>query len=66
MPVTVREAIRRLEKAGWQMARQRGSHRQFRKPGATKVVTVSGNLNDEIDRGTQADIRRDSGVDDLR
>lgn len=29
MPMKCREAIRRLEREGWQLVRQTGSHKQF-------------------------------------
>ena len=32
VPVKVREAIKRIEAAGWELARTRGSHRQYRHP----------------------------------
>ena len=31
MPMTAREAIRRLKKEGWVEVRQAGSHKQFKK-----------------------------------
>ncbi|HWK25123.1 MAG TPA: type II toxin-antitoxin system HicA family toxin [Solirubrobacter sp.] len=34
MPVKVREAIRQIEAAGWELSRTRGSHRQFGIPSA--------------------------------
>jgi predicted RNA binding protein YcfA (HicA-like mRNA interferase family) len=40
--VKVRELIRRLEDDGWQLARTRGSRRQFKHPSKPGVVTLAG------------------------
>jgi len=60
--MTVREVIRMLERDGWVLARQRGSHRQFLhavKPGR---VTVAGNLGDDVRPGTLASVFRQAGL----
>jgi predicted RNA binding protein YcfA (HicA-like mRNA interferase family) len=54
--------IRMLERDGWRMVRQTGSHRQFRHPEKEQRVTVSGNLGAEIPSGTLASIRRQAGI----
>jgi predicted RNA binding protein YcfA (HicA-like mRNA interferase family) len=46
--VKVREAIKRIEAAGWELARTRGSHRQYRHPGRPGVVTVAGKPSDTL------------------
>lgn len=60
--MTVREVIRMLERDGWVLARQRGSHRQFIhavKPGR---VTVAGNLGDDVRPGTLDSVLRQAGL----
>lgn len=52
-----------LRKAGWKLARQAGSHRQYRHPENPNVVTVSGKPSDEMTPGQLADIRRKSGLE---
>jgi predicted RNase H-like HicB family nuclease/predicted RNA binding protein YcfA (HicA-like mRNA interferase family) len=42
MPLTVREVIRLLERHGWVEMRSRGSHRHFKHPDRTFVVTCAG------------------------
>jgi predicted RNA binding protein YcfA (HicA-like mRNA interferase family) len=62
----VREAIAILEAHGWRQTRQRGSHRQFDHPNHQQIVTVTGNRNATISVGQLADIRRKSGIKELR
>lgn len=58
----VRDAIRLVEEHGFIFVRQRGSHRRYKKPGTPYVVTISGNLNDEIHPKTLASILRQAGL----
>ncbi|HTV12147.1 MAG TPA: type II toxin-antitoxin system HicA family toxin [Acidimicrobiales bacterium] len=60
--MTVREVIRILGDNGWQMVRQRGSHRQFRRAGEVAVITVAGHLGSEVPSGTLANIWRQAGL----
>ena len=60
--VKVREIIRELERDGWQLDRQVGSHRQFRHPTRPGTVTVPGHLGDDLARGTLGSIRRQAGL----
>jgi predicted RNA binding protein YcfA (HicA-like mRNA interferase family) len=50
--VKVREVIRMLESDGWQLARTRGSHRQFKRPTKSGTVTVSGKSGLDVPPGT--------------
>jgi len=50
--VKVRDVIRMLEEDGWELARQRGSHRQFRHPSKAGTVTVAGKPNVDMPPGT--------------
>ncbi len=62
MPLKVKELIALLQADGWQIARQRGSHRQFRhilKPG---TVTVAGKDSVEIPPGTLNSILKQAGL----
>jgi len=42
MPIKVREMIKMLEADGWELARQKGSHRQFVHSVKPGVVTIAG------------------------
>ncbi len=57
----VREVIRRLEGEGWEMDRQRDSHRRFVRPEKPGIGTVSGHPNDDVPAGTWANIQRQAG-----
>jgi len=64
--VKVREVIRLLERDGWVLVVTRGGHRQFkhvRKPGR---VTVSGNLGEEMPKGTLASVKRQAGLKGIK
>jgi predicted RNA binding protein YcfA (HicA-like mRNA interferase family) len=59
----VRDLIRRLEVAGWQLKGTRGSHRQFRHPDKGMVVTVAGHPGKDLPIGTLKAILRSAGLD---
>ena len=58
----VREIIRILEEDGWYLARTRGSHRQFKHSMKPGLVTVAGNANADLPRGTLNSIRKQAGL----
>ena len=58
----VREVIRMLERDGWVLVVTRGSHRQFKHPIKPGRVTVSGNMGDDMPKGTLASVRRQAGL----
>lgn len=58
----VREVIRLLEEDGWVKVTARGSHRQFKHPSKPGRVTVSGNMGDDMPRGTFASVKRQAGL----
>lgn len=60
----VRHIIAILEKNGFVLDRQEGSHRQYEGfvGQQRKLVTVAGKSNDDVSRGTLASIRRQSGL----
>jgi len=58
----VREVLRMLRDDGWELARQSGSHRQFKHPIKTGLVTVAGHPSDELARGTLASVLRQAGL----
>lgn len=61
--VTVREMLKLLQRNGWEIQRQRGSHWQLKHPEKSGVVTVAGNLGNEIDKGTLHSICTHAGMD---
>jgi len=60
--VKVCEVIRLLEQDGWVLVVTEGSHRQFKHPTKPGRVTVSGNLDDDMPRGTFASVKRQAGL----
>ena len=58
----VREVIRLLEQDGWRLVVTEGSHRQFKHPEKLGRVTVSGQLGDDIPKGTLASVMRQAGL----
>ncbi len=61
MPVKGREAIKRIEAAGWELARTRGSHRQHCHPERPGLVTIAGKPSDTLHPKTWATIIRQAG-----
>jgi predicted RNA binding protein YcfA (HicA-like mRNA interferase family) len=58
----VRAVIRLLEADGWRVARQTGSHRQFRHPTKPGTVTVAGKPGVDLPPGALARILRQAGL----
>jgi predicted RNA binding protein YcfA (HicA-like mRNA interferase family) len=55
------QLVRALEKAGWEVARQRGSHVRLRHPERRAQLTVP--LHRELKRGTLRGILADAGIE---
>lgn len=64
--VSGQQLIKALEKDGWAVVRQRGSHVRLKKPGRRYALVVP--LHKEIRKGTLSGILRDANLssDDLR
>lgn len=64
--VSGQQLIKALEKDGWAVARQRGSHVRLKKPGRRYALVVP--LHKEVRKGTLGGILRDANLssDDLR
>jgi len=58
----VKEIIKHLEADGWHLVRIKGSHRQYKHPFKNGLVTVSGNLGDDVAKGTLNSILKQSGL----
>jgi predicted RNA binding protein YcfA (HicA-like mRNA interferase family) len=48
----VKEAIAIIENDGWYLVRTRGSHRQYKHPIKSGLVTIAGKLSDDLASGT--------------
>jgi predicted RNA binding protein YcfA (HicA-like mRNA interferase family) len=62
VPLKVKEAIKRVEAAGWELARTRGSHRQYRHAERPGVVTIAGKASDTLHPKTWASIAKQAGL----
>jgi predicted RNA binding protein YcfA (HicA-like mRNA interferase family) len=60
--VKVREIIRLLEAGGWRQLRQKGSHRSFKHPSKSMVVTVPGHPSDDLPVGTLKSILKKAEI----
>lgn len=58
----VRETIKLIEKDGWYLIRQKGSHRQYKHPEKPGRVTIAGNLNDDLAPDTLNSILKQAGL----
>ncbi len=58
----IREIIRRMVDDGWYLARTQGSHRQFKHPLKKGIVTIAGQLNDDLAKGTLNSILKQAGL----
>jgi Predicted periplasmic or secreted lipoprotein len=62
MGMKVREIIKLLEKDGWFIIDQRGSHRQYKHLEKTGRVTIAGHPNDDLAPGTLNSILKQAGL----
>ena len=62
----VRAIIKLIEEDGWFLDRARGSHRQYKHNFKRGLVTISGNLDDEVPRGTLNSILKQRGLKEIR
>ena len=57
-----REVIKLIQSDGWYLINTKGSHRHFKHPTKTGVVTVPGAMSDEVAPGTLRSIYRQAGL----
>lgn len=58
----VKEIVKMIEQAGWQMVRMRGSHRQYKHAQKPGLVTVSGKESEDLAPGTENSILKQAGL----
>ncbi|MBR6592400.1 MAG: type II toxin-antitoxin system HicA family toxin [Prevotella sp.] len=61
--VKVSKILRDLQRAGWYLARQRGSHRQFKHPDKKGTVTVNGKESEDVFGSLLSSIEAQSGME---
>ncbi|HEX8295547.1 MAG TPA: type II toxin-antitoxin system HicA family toxin [Chthoniobacteraceae bacterium] len=58
----VREMLKLIESRGWYLDRTRGSHRQYKHPTKSGLVTIPGKPGDDLAPGTQSSILKQAGL----
>jgi len=59
-----RDVIKLIEKDGWFLVRQKGSHKQYKHPVKKGLVTIAAHkLSDEIATGTLNSIYKQAQID---
>jgi predicted RNA binding protein YcfA (HicA-like mRNA interferase family) len=54
--------LRLIESDGWELARTRGSHRQYKHPTKPGLVTVPGKPSDDLHQTTLGSILKQAGL----
>ncbi len=58
----VRDAIKEIERDGWYLVKQEGSHRQYKHPSKPGRVTIAGHPGDKLPPGTLNSILKQAGL----
>nr|MDO8087917.1 type II toxin-antitoxin system HicA family toxin [Candidatus Sigynarchaeum springense] len=59
----IEDAVKLIEKDGWYLVVQKGSHRQFKHPTKPGRVTIAGHLNHDLAPGTLNSILKQAKID---
>jgi predicted RNA binding protein YcfA (HicA-like mRNA interferase family) len=62
----VKEAIALIENDGWYLVRTRGSHRQYKHPVKSGLVTIAGKLSDDLASGTANNILKQAQLKGIK
>lgn len=59
-----RDLVKRVERDGWSLTRQAGSHLQFRHPSKSGTVTISagGKMSKDVPPGTLNSVLKQAGL----
>jgi len=60
--MNVREVIKLIENDGWQIARTKGSHRQFKHRDKKGLVTIAGKPSADLAPGTLNSVLKQAGL----
>ena len=58
----IRGIVVMLEEDGWVLARTRGSHRQYKHPHKSGLVTLAGKPGDDLAPGTLNSVLKQAGL----
>ncbi|MFQ6137421.1 MAG: type II toxin-antitoxin system HicA family toxin [Candidatus Hydrothermarchaeales archaeon] len=59
-------SVKIIEADGWFLVRTKGGHRQYKHPVKSGLVTISGNLNDEVAKGTFNSVFKQAGLKEVK
>lgn len=62
MSLKVKEVIKLIQKDGWYLVAQEGSHRQYKHSTKPGRVTIAGKLSDDLASGTYNSILKQAGL----
>lgn len=60
----LRDAVKLIEDDGWFLVRTRGSHRHFKYPTKSGLVTIAGQSGVDIPKGTMNSVLKQAGLKD--
>jgi predicted RNA binding protein YcfA (HicA-like mRNA interferase family) len=60
--IKIRKLIKLIESDGWFLHREKGSHRQYRHPVKSGLVTVPGHMDDDVNPATLQSILKQAGL----
>lgn len=58
----VKDLLNMIEEDGWALDRTKGSHRQYKHPTKTGLVTVAGKKSADVPKGTLNAILKQAGL----
>lgn len=58
----IRDIVAILEEDGWILARIRGSHRQYKHPRKSGLVTIAGKPSEDLAPGTLNSVLKQAGL----
>jgi predicted RNA binding protein YcfA (HicA-like mRNA interferase family) len=64
--VKVRDIIKIVEEDGWVLTKTVGSHRQYKHPAKKGKVTIPGHPNEDMPKGTAANILRQAQLKGMK
>jgi predicted RNA binding protein YcfA (HicA-like mRNA interferase family) len=56
------DVMKLLEEDGWYLSRTRGSHREYKHPSKSGLITVAGKPSDDLAPGTLSSIFKQAGL----
>ena len=58
----VNEMIRLIEQDGWELVRQKGSHKVYRHPVKKGIIVIPAHGAKELKKGTELSLRKQAGI----